>query len=97
MKSVNLLRKKNAWLLKLATGVKRKVTELVKDNRLGFNDMDTSVNLNILPLVSYDILIGIDQLESHKSSIDCLHKISGCVDEEGKYHMMKGNYIPIST
>ena len=46
-----------------------KVTEIVKDLLLGFNDLDTSVNLNILLLGSYDILIGMDWLESHKDVI----------------------------
>ena len=49
-----LSKEKNAWLVKLATKVKMKVTEIVKDLLLGFNDLDTSVNLNILPLGSYD-------------------------------------------
>ena len=45
--------------------------------------MDTLVNLNILPLGSYQILIGMDWLESHKAIINCLHKSFGYVDEEG--------------
>ena len=63
-----------------------KLTEIVKDLLLGFNDSDTSVNLNILPLGSYDIFIGMDWLESHKVVINYLHKIFSSVDEEDKYH-----------
>jgi len=74
-----------------------KVTEIVKDLLLGFNDLDTSVNLNILPLGSYDILIGMDWLESHKDVIDYLHKIFSSVDEEDKYHTMNEIYRPLST
>ena len=70
--------------------MKRKVTEIVKDCRLSFNGLDTRVNLNILPLGSYDILIGMDWLEAHRAIIDCLHKSFGCMDEEGIYR-------PIST
>jgi hypothetical protein len=33
---------------------------------IGINDKNTLVNLNVLPLGSYDILIGMDWLESHK-------------------------------
>ena len=47
-----------------------KVMEILKDFLLGFNDLDTSVNLNILLLGFYDILIGMDWLESHKYVID---------------------------
>ena len=75
-----------------------KVTEIIiKYFLLGFNDLDTSVNLNILPLGSYDILIGMDWLESHKAVIEYLHKFFSYVDEEGKYHIVKGTYRPIST
>ena len=74
-----------------------KVTEIVKDLLLGFNDLDTSVNLNILLLGSYDILIGMDWLESLKDVIDYLHKIFSSVDEEDKYHTMNEIYRPLST
>ena len=74
-----------------------RVTEIVKDLLLGFNDLDTSVNLNILPLGSYDILIGMDWLESHKDVIDYLHKNFSSVDEEDKYHTMNEIYRPLST
>ena len=66
-----------------------KFTEIVKDLLLDFNDLDTLVNLNILPLGSYDILIGVDWLESHKAVIDYLHKIFSSVDEEDKYHTIR--------
>ena len=59
--------------------------------------MDTSFNLNILLLGSYDILIGMDWLESHKDVIDYLHKIFSSVDEEDKYHTMNEIYRPLST
>ena len=64
-------KKKNAWLVQLATGMKRKVTDIVKDCIISFNGLNTTVNLNILPLGSYDILIGMDWLETHRAIIDC--------------------------
>ena len=64
---------------------------------LSFNDLDTSVNWNILPLGSYDILIGMNWLEYHKAVIDYLHKNFSSVDEENKYHTMKEIYRPLST
>ena len=48
--------------------------------------MDTKVNLSMIPLGSYDILIGMDWIESHKDVIDYLHKIFSSVDEEDKYN-----------
>ena len=59
--------------------------------------MYTLVNLNILPLGSYDILVGMDWSESYNAIIDYLHKSFGCVDEKGKYYTVKGIYRPISS
>ena len=38
------------WLVKLATGMKHKVLEIVKDCEVNLNGFLTKVNLNILPL-----------------------------------------------
>ena len=89
-------KQKNSWLVQLDTWVKGKVTEIVKNCRLTLNDMDTLVNIHIFPLGYYDILIGMDWMESHNAIIDCLHKSLGCRDEEGKYYTVKGIYKPIS-
>ena len=72
-----------------------KVTEIVKDLLLGFNDLDTSINLNIILLGSYDILIGMDWLKSHKYVIDYLHKIFSSVDEEDKYNHQWRKFIDL--
>ena len=62
---------------------------------LGFNYLDTSANLNILPLGSYDILIGMEWLESRKDVINYLHKKFSSVDEEDEYHTMNEIYRPL--
>ena len=48
------------WLVQLATNTKRKVSKFVKECELNLNGFLTKVNLNILPLGSYDIFIGMD-------------------------------------
>ena len=77
--------------------MKRKVTEIVKDFKISFSGLNTTENLNILPLGSYDILIGMDWLETHRAIIDCLHKSCDCMDKEGKRNTVKGIYRPITT
>ena len=77
--------------------MKRQVTEIVKDCRININGLCTTLNLNILPLGSYDFLIGMDWLETHRAIIDCLHKSCDCMDKEGKRHTVKGIYKPITT
>jgi hypothetical protein len=54
------IKHENSWLVQLTTGTKRKVTELVKSCPVDMNGLITKVELNILPLGSYDCLIGMD-------------------------------------
>ena len=51
-----------SWLVQLATGAKRKVINFVNNCTLFMNQFETFVKLNVLPLGSYDMLIGIDWL-----------------------------------
>ena len=70
-----------SWLVQLATGTKRKVSEVVEKCPLVMNGLITCVDLNVLPLGSYDILIGMDCLEEHRVKLDCYNKIFECLDE----------------
>ena len=55
-----------SWLVQLATGAKRKVISFVKNCAVTMDQFETSVKLNVLPLGSYDMLIGMDWLEQHR-------------------------------
>ena len=77
-------------LVRLATGTKRKVGELVEKCPLVMNGSITCVDLNVLPLGSYDILIGIDWLEAHRVNLDYYNKTFECIDEEGNPIVVKG-------
>ena len=48
------------WLVPLATDTKQKVSKIVKNCEVNLNGFPAEVNLNILPLGSYNILIGMD-------------------------------------
>ena len=52
----------NSWLVQLATRAKTKVISFVKDCTVIMNLFETSMKLNILPLGSYEMLIGMDWL-----------------------------------
>ena len=54
------LKHKKSWLVQLATGTKRKFSEIVEKFTLDMDGLFTYANLNFLPLSSYDILIGMD-------------------------------------
>jgi len=46
----------------MTTRAKRKVTEISKYCSLDLNGMNTELNFNILPLGSYNVLVGMDWL-----------------------------------
>ena len=54
------------------------------------NGLIICVDLNVLPLGSYDVLIGMDWLEAHKVNLDCYNKTFECMDEEGNPIVVKG-------
>ena len=68
------------WLVQLATGMKWKVSEIVKECEVNLNGFPMKLNLNILPLGSYDVLIGMDLLEQHYVMLNFLHKSILCTN-----------------
>ena len=48
------------------------------------------IDLNVLPLGSYDVLIGMDWLEAHRVKLDCYNKTFECMDEEGNPVVVRG-------
>ena len=81
---------RKSWLFQLATGTKRKVSELVEKFPLVMNGLATCVYLNVLPLSSYDVLIGMDWLEAHTVNLNYYNKTFECMDEEGNPVVVKG-------
>ena len=65
---------RRSWLVQLATRTKEKVSEVVRECPLVMNGQVTYEDLNVLPPGSYDILIGIYRLESHRAKLDCYNK-----------------------
>ena len=79
-----------SWLVQLATGTKRKASEVVEKCPLVMNGLVTCVDMNVLPLGSYDVLIEMDWLASHRVNLVCYHKNFECIDEEGNLRVVKG-------
>ena len=59
---------------------------------LNINGLVTCVDLNVLPLGSYDVLIGMDWLEAHRVKLDCYNKNFECIDGEGNPVVVKKAY-----
>jgi predicted aspartyl protease len=81
---------KKYWLVHLAMGAKRKINELVKYCSIDMNGLNTKVDVNIIPLGSYDCLIGMDWLEKHHVVLDYYKNKITCLDEEGKHEKIQG-------
>jgi hypothetical protein len=60
-------------------------------------EFSTQATLNILPLGSYDLLIGMDWIATYKSKMDCYHKTLECVSEEGRRITIQGIQKPVSV
>ena len=54
------------------------------------NGLKTHAYLNILPLGSYDLLIGMDWLEKHRVILNCYDKTFSCLDDKGNTIVVKG-------
>lgn len=83
-------------MVQLAPETKRKVLEISRDYPLNLNGMQTILHLNFLPLESYDVLIGMDWLESHKVILNYLDKSFVCIND-GENYIVQGiprkNYV----
>ena len=89
---LNKVKHERPWMVQLSTGTKRKVSKLVRDYDVDMNNFPARVDLNILPLGSYDVLIGMEWLEQHHILLDFLNKSKLCTDSQG--NQMKIQDIP---
>ena len=78
------------WLVQLATRTKRKVTSFISSCEVHMQDLITKVSLNVLPLGSYNVLIGMDSVEKHKAVLNCFENTFNCIDENGESKMVRG-------
>ena len=76
VESFQLPRRKHgkSWLVQLATGARRKFNEMVNSCLMDTNGLNTRADLNILPLGSYDYLIGMDWLDEHHAILNYHNK-----------------------
>jgi hypothetical protein len=78
------------WLVQFAIGAKGKINEMFKESRMEMNGQCTKNDLNIIPLGSYDCLIGMDWFDEHHVVVDCYDKEFTFLDEEGKLRLVQG-------
>jgi hypothetical protein len=67
------------------------------DCELNIDGQSTKLNMNILPLGSYDIIIGMDWLEKHKVILNCYEKLFVYKDENNTVRTVQGIKKPVSV
>ena len=77
-------------MVQLAIGTKKKISEVIIKCPLVMDRLVTCADMNVLPLGSYDVLIGMDWLEAHRSKLDCYNKTFECLDGKGNLRVVKG-------
>jgi hypothetical protein len=78
------------WLVHLSIGSKRKINEMVKACPMDMNRLSTRADLKIIPLGSYDFIIGMDWLDQHHVVLYYYYKAFTFLDEEGNLGMIHG-------
>ena len=63
---------------------------MVEKCPLVMNGLVTWEDMDVLLLGYYDVLIGMDWLESHRVNFDCYNKAFECLDEEGNSRVVRG-------
>jgi hypothetical protein len=77
-------------LYKWLWGSKQKVGGKVTGCSLNLGEFVTRDNLYVTILGSYDVVIGMEWLESHEAILNCKMKWLSLVDDEGQRHMIVG-------
>jgi hypothetical protein len=75
---------------------KHKVGGKVTGCSLNLGEFVTRANLYVTILGSYDVMIGIDWLESHEAILNCKMKQLSLVDDEGKRCVIVGRNQGVS-
>lgn len=84
-------------MVQLATETKRKVSEIIENFPAEINGLKTIENLNVLPLGSDDVLIGIDWLEHHRVVLYCYNKTFTCLDDKGDDRKVQDIFRAVSV
>eukprot|EP00253_Pinus_taeda_P012199 PITA_12199 len=86
---------RSPWLVQLATGAKRQVSAKISNCSFSIVGQPITADLNVLPLGSYDILIGMDWLEKHWSLVNCKTKTIYYKDDLGQQQELQGIKHPV--
>ena len=86
-----------SWLVQLATGTKIKVVNYVENYEIFMSQFKTQVKLNVFPLGSYDVFIGMDWLERQQVVLNCFQKIFTCLNDKVEIITVKAIPMKVSV
>ena len=78
------------WQVQLALGTRVSTNSMVQKCELSLGGLVTLVDLQVIPLGSHNVVLGMDWLGSHRASIDCRKKTILCKDDQGKDSKIMG-------
>lgn len=85
-----MVKARNRWQVDLVLGSRVNVDIFAPDCKIQMKPFTTSVNLRVIPLGSYDIVLGMDWLEKNQAILDCKDKKISCLDDVGSARVIVG-------
>jgi len=70
--------------------MKKRVHHWVRAYAFDLNGMPTATHLNVLPLHSYNMFLGMHWLYLHRTKVYCYEKSIECVDDNGEPRVLQG-------
>ena len=70
-----------SWLVQSATGTKKRFHHFIRSYEFEMNYMPMSSHLNLIPLGSYSMLMGMDWFYLDKRKVDCYGKAIECLND----------------
>eukprot|EP00253_Pinus_taeda_P008878 PITA_08878 len=80
----------NIRMVEMASGSLQSVGSMVRDCSVNIGGCDTKMNLYSTTLGTYDLIVGMDWLESHKAILDCYNKTVLIRNDQGETKVIKG-------
>ena len=78
----------------LGIGTKKRVNHWARAFPFELNGMFTSTHLNVVPLDSYNTLLGMDWLFTHRTKVNCYENSIEFLVDDGDKRILQGNMIP---
>lgn len=85
-----MVRARNRWQVELASSSKVNVDIVAPDCKIRMKSFTTSANLRVIPLGSYDIVLGMNWLEQHHAIMDYNDKTINYLDDFGSARVIVG-------